>query len=94
MSAVIEIVHRPERLRYEVLSDGVVAGYVTYHLLEGVTVLDHTRIKAAFEGRGLGSVLAEGVLEDLTARDVAYEVQCPFLLGWLARNPDFVPAAR
>jgi predicted GNAT family acetyltransferase len=57
----------------------------------------HTVIDPAFEGRGLGSVLARGALD--AAREAGQSVLpcCPFIRGSIQRHPDYadlVPAER
>lgn len=84
-----EIVRRPDRQRFELLVDGVHAGHVTWFMKGGVTVLDHTIVKPDFGGRGLGSVLARGVLDTMRGRGLPYAVDCPFLRSWVAKHPEY-----
>ncbi len=87
------VLDNPGRGRFELFVDDRVAGVVTYRTDEAadgtpVIVLDHTRVKSAFEGRGLGSKLARGAIALARARGGQVRVECPFLCGWLRRNPD------
>jgi len=81
-----------DRGRFELLVGGQVAGIVTYRLESDddadVVVLDHTRIKPAYEGRGLGSKLARGVIARLRDAGETVRAECPFICSWLRRNPD------
>jgi uncharacterized protein len=89
----LELVPRPDRLRYELLRDGTHVGHVTYSLHGGVPVLDHTRVLPEFEGQGLGSSLAQAVLDHMNAAGRPYRVECPFLRAWIAKHPEYaVPA--
>lgn len=91
MAAVenVELVRRPERQRFELLVDGVHAGHVSWFMKGGVTVLDHSKVKKEFGGRGLGSVLARRVLDAMRQRGVPYAVDCPFLRKWITKHPDY-----
>lgn len=89
MDSEVSVVHQPDRHRYEVRNGRIVAGYIVYSTVEDHVVMEHTVIKAAYEGRGLGSVLASGALDDVRARGLSVVPQCPFVAGWIARNPEY-----
>jgi uncharacterized protein len=80
----------PRRTRYEAIIDGEVAGFVTYHDLSGVRMLVHTEVSGPFEGRGVGSALARGALDDARARGLAVRPSCPFVAGWIRRHQDYL----
>lgn len=89
MGESAQVVNVASRHRYEVVVDGKIAGYVTYVEQDGAVVLEHTRIKVAFEGRGLGAVLVAGVLADIRERGLSVVALCPFAASWMQRNPQF-----
>ena len=83
--------------RFEVRVDGAVAGYAEYRRRDGSVAFTHTVVDEAFEGRGLGSVLARGALDAVRAEGSAVLPFCPFIRSWIQRHPeytDLVPAAR
>ena len=83
--------------RFEVRVDGVVAGYAEYRRRGGSVAFTHTVVDEAFEGRGLGSVLARGALDAVRAEGSAVLPFCPFIRSWIQRHPeyaDLVPEAR
>jgi predicted GNAT family acetyltransferase len=91
-----EVVDRPERHRFEILADGQVAGFCDYQLRPGEIMFIHTEIDEAYEGKGLGSVLARHALDAARERGLAVLPLCPFVRGWISRHPDYldlVPAA-
>jgi predicted GNAT family acetyltransferase len=92
------VVERPDVDRYELHVDGDgVAGFVTYRRAPGEIAFLHTEIDPAYEGKGLGSVLARRVLDAARDQGLAVLPYCPFIRGWIARHPDYVdlvPAAR
>ena len=83
-----ELVPRPARRRFELLRDGVHVGHVIYVMRDDVLVLEHTIVLAQYGGQGLGSILARAVLDHLRQSGISYEVECPFLRGWIAKHPD------
>jgi hypothetical protein len=91
------VVDNPTEQRFEVLVDGKIAGFAEYRRTNGAVAFTHTVIDPAFEGRGLGSLLARGALD--ASRDAGAPVLpfCPFIRGYIQRHPtylDLVPADR
>ena len=84
-----EVTDVPDERRYEVRSDGEVAGYAEYILTEGLITFTHTEIDPAFEGKGLGSVLVREALDDVRTRKLAVLPLCPFVKGWIQRHRDY-----
>ena len=84
----------PERSRYEIVVDDTGAGFAAYRDRDGVRVLTHTEVDGAFQGKGVGSDLARGALDDVRARGLDAEVRCPFLTTWIRRHPDYADVAR
>jgi uncharacterized protein len=91
-----EVVDRAEQHRFEVLTDGEVAGYAEYQLRPGQIMFTHTEIDEAYEGKGLGSVLVKHALDSARDRELAVLPLCQFVRGWIARHEDYlvlVPAS-
>ncbi len=79
--------------RWEARVDGTLAGFLRYRSVGGRTVLVHTEVDPAFEGRGVGSALARGALEAARADGGRVRVICPFVRSYLRRHPEFADAA-
>jgi predicted GNAT family acetyltransferase len=86
----VEVRNNAEQNRYEAWLDGEVAGFAEYGLSDHAIVFTHTEVADRFEGKGVGSALARGALDDVRAqgdRDVV--PLCPFIKGWIAKHPDY-----
>lgn len=84
-----EVTDVPDKRRYEVSSDGQVAGYAEYILTDTLITFTHTEIDPAFEGRGMGSTLIREALNDVRSRGLAVLPLCPFVKGWIERHRDY-----
>lgn len=78
--------------RYEIVEDGVVAGFAEYMEVRGDRIVfTHTEIDPAFEGRGLASALIGFALQDARDREQQIVPICPFVAKYVHRHPEFVP---
>jgi uncharacterized protein len=87
--AAIDVWNASDRDRYEVLVDGELAGFAQYVHRGGRYVFVHTEIDPRFGGRGLGSVLARGALDDVRAQGEPVVPLCPFIAGFIAKHPEY-----
>lgn len=94
----VRVVDNQAELRFELWVDGSRAGFIAYRREPGAVVLVHTDIDPAYEGRGLGSRLVAGALDDLRNRGLGLVPLCPFVVAYLRRHPEeadlVVPDAR
>ena len=79
----------PAARRYEVRVDGRVAGFAAYRLVQGRIIFTHTEISPEFEGRGFGSRLAAGALDDVRSRGLLVTPLCPFIAAYIERHPAY-----
>ncbi len=86
----VEVRDVPERNRYEAIVADTVAGFIEYRVANGDRAFMHTEVSDEFEGKGVGSALARGALDDLRARDIKLRPFCPFVSGWIRRHQDYV----
>jgi predicted GNAT family acetyltransferase len=75
--------------RYEIRADGALAGWLLYGSRPGLIALVHTETVPEFEGKGLGSKLVRGALDDARARGMEVLPFCPFVNGWIERHPEY-----
>jgi len=78
----------PAESRYEVFSDGRLAGFAQYVLRDDRITMFHTEVEPAFEGEGLGGELAREALDDVRARGLMVEPLCPFIASFIRHHPD------
>lgn len=88
----VRIEHNQDRHRYEAWLDEKLAGFAEYQLTDQLVVFTHTEVDPAYEGRGVGSAIARGALDDVRA-DGSRQVLplCPFVKDWIQRHRDYVP---
>lgn len=82
----VTIKDNPDEHRYEALVDGEVAGFAQYRLRGNVIDFNHTVVEDAFEGKGVGSRLAKGALDDVRARGLEVIATCPFIKGYIEKH--------
>ena len=85
----VEVRDNPAANRYEAWVDGELAGFSEYEPHETWLVFTHTEVFAAFEGKGVGSQLAKGALDDVRARGLKLTPQCPFINSYIKRHPAY-----
>ena len=93
MSEIV-VTNNPEQNRYEAHLDGELAGFAAYQLTTGVITFTHTEVDPAFGGKGVGSALARGALDDVDANS-GRQVRplCPFIKGWIDKHPQYAALA-
>jgi predicted GNAT family acetyltransferase len=84
-----EVRNNRDRSRYEILVDGELAGFAQYVMRGGRIVFVHTEIDDAYEGKGVGSELAKGALDDVRSRGLPVVPICPFIAGYIDRHPEY-----
>jgi predicted GNAT family acetyltransferase len=84
-----EVTDNADERRYEIHSDGELAGYLLYGSRPGLLALIHTEIKPEFEGAGLGGTLVRGALDNARDRGMSVLPFCPFVNSWIERHPEY-----
>lgn len=79
----------PDEQRLEaLLEDGTVAGFAQYRPGEGSFEFTHTEVGDEYDGQGIGSQLAAGVMEYARDRGVKVEPSCSFLRSYMKRHEE------
>jgi predicted GNAT family acetyltransferase len=84
----VEVRDNPDESRYELTSDGRLAGFALYRLEDGQITFFHTEVEPEYEGSGFGSRLVRAALDDVRKRKLSVVPVCPFFAGYIARHPD------
>jgi predicted GNAT family acetyltransferase len=85
----VTVVDNPELSRYDVLVDGVAAGFAAYVRNPDHLNFTHTEIADEFGGRGLGGRLVKGALDDVRATGGRIVATCPFVRSYLDKHPEY-----
>jgi predicted GNAT family acetyltransferase len=91
------VADNPDKLRYEILADGEIAGFINYQLSHNDIAFIHTETDPRFRGEGLGGHLVQGALDSARKRGLRVLPYCPFVRRWLGEHVDYadlVPADR
>jgi predicted GNAT family acetyltransferase len=75
--------------RYELNDEGSVVGIAQYRMDGDALVFTHTEIQPQHEGRGYGSALARGALEDVRRQGLQVVALCEFIASYIDRNPEY-----
>ncbi|MFT4011632.1 MAG: GNAT family N-acetyltransferase [Nocardioidaceae bacterium] len=85
----VNIVDNPEHHRVEARTDeGGLAGFAQYYVRDGAYVFFHTEVDSAYEGQGIGSQIAAGVVEFVRGRGFPIAPECPFIHAYMRKHPE------
>jgi predicted GNAT family acetyltransferase len=79
----ITVTRNDEASRYEIHSDGALAGFAAFQLKPGVIRFTHTEVDPAFQGQGLAGRLAADALADAAATGDAIVPLCSYIAKYL-----------
>jgi predicted GNAT family acetyltransferase len=86
---VTELRHNPEERRYELFLDERQVGFIDYRPQGEVLAFVRTEIEPELRGRGLGTRLVAGALEDVRERGGRILPLCWFVAGFIGENPEY-----
>lgn len=75
--------------RFEAHDGETLGGFAVYLRTPELVAFVHTEVDPAFEGRGVGSLLAREGIEAVAAEGLRVLAVCPFIAGWLTRHPQY-----
>jgi predicted GNAT family acetyltransferase len=87
---VIEVHDVPAENHFAAVVDGTTAGKAVYIRTPDLIVFTHTEVDPAFEGKGVGSALARGALDQVRAWELPVLPLCPFIKGYIQRHREYV----
>jgi uncharacterized protein len=86
----LQVADNPGQEKYEIRADGELAGFVQYHLKDGVISFLHTETDRRFRGMGIAAHLIQSSLDSARERHLAVLPYCPYVRGWIAEHPQYV----
>jgi uncharacterized protein len=83
-----DVVNNHSQHRYELNVDGHLAA-TYYKLSDGVITFVHTDVPPELGGKGVGSKLVKGALDQVRADGLKVIPQCPFVKAYIDKHPEY-----
>jgi len=83
-----DVADNPSQHRFELTVDGHVARS-EYALRDGVMTFMHTEVPEAMAGKGIGSKLIKGALDQARGRGLKVVARCPFVKGFIEKHAEY-----
>jgi hypothetical protein len=83
-----EVVNNPAHSRYELAVEGHIAA-TYYNIANGVITFIHTEVPPELGGKGIGSKLIRGALDQVRGDGLRVIAQCPFVKAFIEKHPDY-----
>lgn len=80
--------NNPARKRFELAVDGHIAA-TYYEIADGVITFVHTEVPPELGGKGIGSKLIRGALDQVRADGLRVIAQCPFVKAFIDKHSDY-----
>ena len=80
-----DVVNNTAKHRYELSVDGHVAA-TYYTLADGIITFVHTEVPPELGGKGIGSKLIKGALDQVRASGLKVIPECPFVKAFIEKN--------
>jgi predicted GNAT family acetyltransferase len=77
-----------EKHRFELEIEGQLAA-AYYERSGSVITFEHTEVPAELGGKGVGTRLIKGALDQARAAGLKVVAQCPFVKAWIGKNPAY-----
>jgi predicted GNAT family acetyltransferase len=74
--------------RYELTVEGHLAA-TYYQIADGVITFVHTEVPDALAGRGVGSKLVKGALDQVRSQGLKVVAQCPFVKAYIEKHAEY-----
>lgn len=83
-----EVVNNRNEHRYELVTEGHLAA-TYYELADRVITFVHTEVPPELGGRGIGSKLIKGALDQVRADGFKVIATCEFVKGFIGKHPNY-----
>jgi uncharacterized protein len=82
------VVNNPAQHRYELVVEGHLAA-TYYNVSDGVITFIHTDVPPELGGKGVGSQLIKGALDQVRAEGLKVIPQCPFVKAYIDKHGEY-----
>ncbi|MBX3518471.1 MAG: N-acetyltransferase [Xanthobacteraceae bacterium] len=83
-----EVRDNPEKHQFEMIVDGHIA-LAAYRLTPDTITFTHTEVPKELGGRGIGSQLAKGALDQVRKRGMKVVPLCPFIKAYIEKHAEY-----
>jgi uncharacterized protein len=83
-----DVVNNKADHRYELTVEGHLAA-TYYTIADGVITFIHTEVPSELGGKGVGSALVKGALDQVRADGLKVIPQCPFVKAYIDKHPEY-----
>jgi predicted GNAT family acetyltransferase len=83
-----DVVNNRAHQRYELTVDGHLAA-TYYKLSDGVITFIHTDVPPELSGKGVGSALIKGALDQVRAEGLQVIPDCPFVRAYIGKHAEY-----
>ena len=83
-----DIIDNKAQHRFELEVDGHLAASY-YKIDDGVITFLHTEVPPELGGKGIGSRLIKGALDQVRAKGLKVIAECQFVKGFIGKNPAY-----
>ncbi len=83
-----DIINNAAQQRYELAVEGHIAA-TYYQIADGVITFVHTEVPPELGGKGIGSKLIKGALDQVRNAGLKVIAQCPFVKAYIDKHPDY-----
>ena len=84
----ISVVKNYELNRFEIYSDGELAGFADFKIENQMISYTHTEIDPRFGGQGLGSQLIKEALDEALEQNLEVAPYCSFVSAYIKKNSE------
>lgn len=86
----VQVKDNTDSRSYDAVVDGQIAGTIVYgHTGSTRIVFTHTVVEPAFRGRGVGTALVRGALDDVRTKGLTLTNFCDFVGRYIDAHPEY-----
>jgi predicted GNAT family acetyltransferase len=86
-----EVRNEPDADRYTLWVDNEQVGLADYEIVGNDIAITHTEIDPRMQHGGLGSVLVQGMLDQIAEGTQRVIPACPFVASYIDNHPEYQP---